>query len=253
MNVNLWGPELWSILHGIAPLSKIPAPIELFSELATILPCIHCKKSYCEFFDKNEAQEGLKSAPIEYVYKIHCLVDDKLDKQRIEKLFEAVQIPDDLKEKIRQSSLLLSNRPTIQVVKKRWELSEHKPFCETSVWKVLFAFVMVLDTEEDAEDRRKSLKWWIESLSKFLLQTHEYSDLGSSLSLLAKCLPHYSFTTRQGFTLIALAKERLLHDREYSRDEIHTLKMKEGSWLKPLWHAYKHNMPAGSCGKFTCA
>ena len=254
--MNLWGPELWSILHGVAPLcAHVPNQdvISFFSNLCTLLPCIHCKRSYNEFFSKEELLDFLSRCEcMQYVYKIHSFVDDKLENQKLDQLFELISAPSEIQQQIRNNSILLSTRPTMQVVLKRWELSEDKLFPDTSVWKVLFAFVMLIDTDEEPDARRTALKSWITSLSSILQKSLEYKELASKLKKLYNFLPSFAHSTREAFTIIALARENLLHS-EPSREELQKIKESERSWLKPLWSIYKHNLPAGSCGRFTCS
>ena len=257
MNVNLWGPDLWSILHGISGLAVISdaffeesAPLSIFKELCVLLPCVHCRKSYCDFFQESECLESIKNkALVAYAYKMHCLVDDKLESQRLDRLFEQVKVDESISAQIRNASSLLSTRPSLQVVMKRWELSEGKPFAETSVWRCLFAFVMLVDNDLNPSIRRASIIQWISSLSSFLKSSLEYKALGAKLSRIA--FPQ-EFSSKEGFNVLALARESLL-PLEVSRKTLMKKKEEESPWLKPLWQTYKNNLPAGACGKFTCA
>jgi hypothetical protein len=187
-----------------------------------------------------------------YVYKIHSLVDDKLEHQRLDRLFETISLSSDVQDQIRQKFIILSSRPTFQVVKKRWELSEEKLFSGSSVWRVLFSFVMLIDTDEESQKRRDCIRSWITSLCTILENSLEYKHLSKKLDSLRRYLPPYAYSSRQGFIIIALARERLLRDIP-TEDDLKKFKESEKSWLKPLWSIYKHNLPAGSCGRFTCS
>jgi hypothetical protein len=187
-----------------------------------------------------------------YVYKIHALVDDKLEHQRIDRLFETISLSSEVQDQIRNNFMILSPRPTFQVVMKRWELSEDKLFSPSSVWRVLFSFVMLIDTDEESQKRRDCLRSWISSLSIILQSSLEYKHLSEKLNILQRCLPQYMYSSRQGFIIIALARESLLRDTP-SENDLKKYKESEKSWLKPLWSIYKHNLPAGSCGRFTCS
>jgi hypothetical protein len=186
------------------------------------------------------------------VYKIHSLVDDKLEQQRLDRLFENVSIQDNVMDQIRKNSLLLSTRPSLQVVMKRWELCEDKPFMDAAVWRTLFAFVMLIDTEDDGgEQRRQKIRSWTLALAEILQKATEYEDLSKKLKSLCNFMPTFPYSTRQGFIVVAIAREGLLHSSPTEND-IAKHKEAERSWLKPLWSIYKHNLPAGSCGRFTC-
>lgn len=259
MNVNLWGPELWSLLHGVAALvssADFAQAAVIFKSLRVLLPCVHCRNSYVQFLaDTNVSQEIRAGGAVELVYRIHCDVDNKLESQRLEALLAAVSAPDEVAAKIRAASATLSGRPSLQVVRKRWELSEGKPFAESSVWRVLFAFVMLVDTDDDPVARRAALRDWTDSLGRLMLSTLEYAALGAKLMTLVKVLQRgLAYSTRDGFALVALAREgRLPQLASLSLIDVREAKRAERAWLKPLWHAYKHNLPAGACGKFTCA
>jgi len=243
MNVNIWGPELWSILHGIAGLEKSLFALPLFADLCVLLPCIHCRKSYCAFYSNDECKEAFAAGKsMEYVYKIHNYVNDKLELQRLDKLFQSVKLDESAKHAIQSNFLILSTRPSIQVVFKRFELSEGKPFPDSSVWKVLLAFALLID--EEGHLRREALKRWIPALGVCLARTLNYKSLASklqSVSLSPSC------SSKEAFVTLVLAREGITEG---------SLKQKyasQKSWLKPLWTLYKRNLPAGSCGSYTCA
>lgn len=247
MNVNLWGPDLWSLLHGLAGLytqaknnlhDDIDAIDIIFKELRILLPCIHCKKSYNEFYPHlNIRRQFSRGDGIKCVYDIHSLVDDKLDYQRLNKFISEYNLKlneDDFKNAIK----ILSNRPSLQVVEKRWELSEGVPFREQSVWRILFSFILCLDQEslEDAHHRRESFEKFTKALQYILSKSLQYKILGQKL-----CSINISnLSSKQAFENIALARESIIKSNE---DDI---------WINELWKVYIGNMPAGSCGTFTC-
>lgn len=107
MNVNIWGPPLWSILHGISfriRPEQIPAAVEFLQSLRITLPCKFCRESYGPFLDAI-VQEGLKERGLgagvgnqnkgieqlivagylpRMIYNLHNKVNGKLNKQRYE-------------------------------------------------------------------------------------------------------------------------------------------------------------------------
>jgi hypothetical protein len=248
MNVNLWGPDLWSLLHGIAGLASrnplqqdIEEIVELMKDLCILLPCIHCRKSYCSFHESLNVRTMFERGDgIKCIWNAHSLVDDKLEAQKIESLFAATNIPKSIQKKIIEKSYLLSNRPSLTVVQKRWELSEGCPFREQSVWRVIFSFILCVDNEtsQEAEIRLVTLRRWIKNLSSFLSRSLQYKLLASRLSLINI---KDNATSREAFDNVALSREGIL---THLGSEI---------WLKSLWKVYVGNLPAGTCGTFTCA
>jgi hypothetical protein len=246
MNVNLWGPDLWSLLHGIAGLAKNPSKIELdnieiiFKELCILLPCIHCKRSYNDFYIYlNIRKQFARGDGIKCVYDIHSLVDDKLEKQKLNLLLSNLKLF--LNQEEFQTSLkILTTRPSLQVVQKRFELSEGMPFREQSIWRVLFAFVLCIDNEDelDAQKRRQSLSKFITALSLFLQSSLQYKIIAKKLSFINI---QDNFSSKEAFENIALARESI---QKNSFDDV---------WINELWKIYIGNMPAGTCGTFTCS
>ena len=121
MNVNIWGPPLWEVLHGCAYLvneKNFQAFNTFMYELNTLLPCIHCLRSYRDFYIPLPRQyQGSNIYYMKYVYDIHNMVNEKLDKQ-----------------KNRPSS-----NPSFEVIKKRAAISENHPFSKNNAWKAILS------------------------------------------------------------------------------------------------------------------
>lgn len=88
VNTRAFGPHLWKVLHKIAQLlerRKIPFTMEnkerYFGPLRVILPCVYCRKSYPEYFEILSRKE---MSPTRFVYELHNMVNEKLNKQIIE-------------------------------------------------------------------------------------------------------------------------------------------------------------------------
>jgi hypothetical protein len=88
MDVRLWGPSGWKLLHTIAhhykatPEAKENAEV-FFCNLKHILPCIYCRESLTGFIDDLPIAPYLGSSRQlqQWVYKIHNKVNAKLRKQ----------------------------------------------------------------------------------------------------------------------------------------------------------------------------
>ena len=90
MNPQFFGPPGWKFLHAVTfGYSDNPNPIErehykrYFESLQFVLPCIHCRRSYQQFYRElpidNFLQDKLHLAY--WMYLIHNKVNDKLRKQ----------------------------------------------------------------------------------------------------------------------------------------------------------------------------
>jgi hypothetical protein len=236
MNVNIWGPELWSLLHGLAGLTKSNIQkltfIKIFQVLQYLLPCIYCRNSYKQFFDSDEITDFVRDdKAVEYVYHLHNLVNDKLEIQKIEKLFLSVDFSEEQKQGILENRLLFSSRPTIETVKKRFNLSNGKPFSTSTIYKTLFSFVLVIDIdEEDPKIRRAALADFIKYLSIYLSNTEEFFEEATKLNNIR--FP-FQYNSKDGFYAIFEA-----YDFEESFEDMFLL--------------YSKNVPARSCDNLRC-
>lgn len=277
MNVNLWGPAVWQVLHGVASLAQDPrvhaSAGGVLQGLCQLLPCIHCLNSYREFFAAAEAAHGPVASwfthgeGIQRVYELHCAVDDKLEGQRVDKLLAQMRTAvdpaawDGVEAAVRSSAAVLSGRPSLAVVLKRWALSEGKPFPPSAVWLGLLAFALMIDRESSEalrENRRVAIAHWARDLGAVLRHTLEYGALGRDLALVHDAvLGARGATSRDVFALIACAREGMLEKyvlwAAASDDSVRALLAGEEAWLRPLWRLYKQNLPAGACGSLTCA
>lgn len=85
MDTRFWGPSAWVLLHTIA-YNYEPSEINrkqyrlFFENLKNVLPCIYCRASYTEYFEKIPIDRYLdNSKDLSYwMYQIHNLVNDKL-------------------------------------------------------------------------------------------------------------------------------------------------------------------------------
>lgn len=84
MNVFIWGPPLWRILHSVAYV--MPDNKAVFHTVATnimtlshVLPCIHCRKSFRQYV--RELGPPTQGNLIRWMYDLHEKVNTKLDEQ----------------------------------------------------------------------------------------------------------------------------------------------------------------------------
>jgi hypothetical protein len=202
----------------------------------------------------------------ELVYHIHGMVNDKLEGQRVTKLlaeldarFEGSSSWAPVRHALADlAPLCMSGRPSLQVVMKRWALAEGRPFAAADVWRVLFAFSMVLGTRRDCDsERSRAMVRFVQHVHAVLAEQPEYSALATSLRALTDTLgalpPFYG--TRDVFSLVALARNGLLARgvRIDTVEQLQVASSAQAHWLRPLWRTYVTNLPAGSCGSFTCA
>jgi hypothetical protein len=136
MNVWIWGPPLWEILHAASFLCdrKKYSAKKFFNSLISILPCIYCRQSY-ETFLKDDPPPSNHFA--EWCFNLHSKVNEKLIGQRLEKLkiempFTVVQI-----DAMRKT---LFAEPEFAVIQKRFLIESDELFLWRSISIVLLAF-----------------------------------------------------------------------------------------------------------------
>lgn len=129
MNVNLWGPSMWNILHAVAFLvDKTDSDPDPFVEpLRRILPCIHCRRSFELFYDATGRPRKRHFA--QWMYSIHNLVNAKLFEQRLDKGLE--HAPNHIETKL----LLLESASNVsfEVVSKRFVLNSEEPIVRRDI------------------------------------------------------------------------------------------------------------------------
>ena len=245
MNINLWGPALWSVLHGIVGFtnsenSKYMQGI--LENLKYLLPCIHCLRSYNEFYPllQNSELKLRHGEGIELVYKLHNMVNDKLENQKLNSFIAKVHPDPETEARMRAERITLSPRPSLEVVRKRFALSEGRPFSEDQVWRVLIAFVFDI---ESGSTRPAELNKFVTNLYHMLESTQMYEKLAKELKKLK--FPS-KFTVFEGFSILAFVKE------DVSYKDLTSAIKSEKAWLLPLYELYEQDLPAGSCSVFTC-
>ena len=137
MNVWIWGPPLWELLHAASFLCdrKKYSAKKLFQTLIAILPCIYCRQSYETFL----RDEGPSKPYAEWCYKLHSKVNQKLIDQRLEKLTAQIDFTADQVSAMKRT---LFAEPEFAVLQKRFLIQSDELFLWRSVSIVLLALFM---------------------------------------------------------------------------------------------------------------
>ena len=96
MNTFLWGPPLWKLVHSLAYCAKASDADDValfFNSFKKVLPCVYCRRSFEEF--DNTLRVKYNNQPLVSIirkkqlfawsYYLHDLVNEKLDRQEVEK------------------------------------------------------------------------------------------------------------------------------------------------------------------------
>lgn len=144
MNVNLWGPSFWTILHslaGRADETKTTFFDDLVRPLSDLLPCIHCRRSFAIYYQILGKPVPGKCAA--WMYDMHNLVNNKLDEQAIDKTILAVS-PGNVEFKVLLMASLRSLYPvpSLEVVRKRYLFHRADLFPHKDLSTVVLAFAL---------------------------------------------------------------------------------------------------------------
>ena len=145
MNVWIWGPPMWEIMHSSAfILDKHKLNSEsLYKSLTILLPCRHCRESFNIFWEQTGPPERGHTA--RWVYEIHKLVNRKLHNQRVEKYIGSQNLPKKINRVLLQSAIDLFPEPSFEVVCKRYLVNNDESLAWTSVSTALLALCMGLE------------------------------------------------------------------------------------------------------------
>jgi hypothetical protein len=252
MNVNLWGPDLWLVLNGVACLVNEKNVTDLglvYSLLRRLLPCPLCLQSYITFYAeevfRTTIEDVLLKDSVGFVYSIHSKVVKKLEQKKLEDFAKAVG--GDINQ-FEDSKSILSSIPSRTVFDKRLYLSEGMMFSPHSVWKSLFAICLGPDLDDEC---KQAFNLWIKSFASVLNTSirAEYQILSKQLEKLWKT----TFVGRspmQIFFLVALCRENMLTSNSITNDR---LMEDEHAWLMLLYTRYTSTLPARSCSTVTCS
>ena len=214
MNVAIWGPRLWRVMHGIAcltnPLTSTPqdmaAAAFVFTSLNELLPCSYCRESYASIFARSA--RGRSFATIfrddlqRFVYDLHNYVNEKLQRQRLAAAHLSPS-PAALR--------ALFPPPSLVVVEKRCTAALGRPFSEDDVWFSLYAFVLLIDSAADEDRKRRHwavIQHWARALSQVLVQQPQYKVLTAGLRAVSKPVQGVS-SSSAAFRIVANAQGSL--------------------------------------------
>ena len=157
MNVNIWGPPTWEVLHASAFLLDMNKKTSrIFFLLNELLPCMYCRESYVKFYAKLRGPSLEKYAY--WLFLMHNLVNKKLSDQRIEKIASAHP---ELKNISKFKDLFLVG-PTELVTKKRFMVDREEPLVWRSVSTMLLAFSMAAET--GSQSVKNALKEYVKEI-----------------------------------------------------------------------------------------
>lgn len=129
MNVWLWGPTLWPLVHMVGYACDhdariVPDYLQMTQTLQFILPCVQCRNSQTSFVQELGVPEQGKC--LEWSYTLHKKVNSKLNKQRLEKIRKRDSLApfmenDALWNTLSQEDILddLFSNPSYEILQKR--------------------------------------------------------------------------------------------------------------------------------------
>jgi len=92
MDTRYWGPDAWDLLHFISlDYPNNPSDNDkliyshFFNSLPFVLPCFYCRSSFTDYLKELPIENYFNSKKniIEWVWKLHNKVNDKLRKQKL--------------------------------------------------------------------------------------------------------------------------------------------------------------------------
>jgi hypothetical protein len=163
MNVNLWGPSMWVLLQNVAFRldQKHESCVAIYKSLEILLPCIHCRNSYTEFY--KEYSDPAVGQYALWVYRMHSRVNSKLNRQQIDKALDMVSsiwIRGALRTFLDKTQTILFKEPSFDVVQKRFEMNYEEPVTRKDLMVVLLA----LATHYDPDLHKDALLKWLDCI-----------------------------------------------------------------------------------------
>lgn len=154
---------MWVLLQNVAFLldKKQETCVAIYKSLEVLLPCIHCRNSYTEFFkDFSDPTAGNYA---EWVYRMHKRVNFKLNNQQIEKALSQVTsvfFRGSIRTFLEKTREILFKEPTFEVVQKRFEMNYEDPVPRRDLMIVLLA----LATNYDKAIHKEPLLKWLQCI-----------------------------------------------------------------------------------------
>ena len=283
-NVNVWGPRLWNILHGLSGLctlklnershtvssSHYTSLAKIFDLLRILLPCPLCLESYKGFYESTaKSEQNLvelfqEDKAFEYCYMVHNLVNQKLYQQRRGDLY--LGILDSTKTTLLGEAFVkVDNIPTLLVVEKRYRATEKRPICAEDVWISLASFCIHIDKEKTDQKKVQRLDAMIEfcqhllnlcvlmctaSSKSELMPLHEKIDVFKNLLVSLRPLD-----TTKALDVLCFAKYETLKNQNHTVRILEDMYSKTSKFYverKQMKESYIFALNVGSCST-TCS
>ena len=167
MNVSLWGPSMWTLLQNVAFLldEKKIGCISIYKSLEVLLPCIHCRHSYKEFYA--EYSDPVPGSYANWVYRMHSRVNSKLESQQMDKALQNVDSAfyrGSIRVFLQKSRNIIYKEPSFEVVEKRFRMNFEDPVPKRDITTILLA----LATNYNQELHKQPLLHWIDCIYEVL-------------------------------------------------------------------------------------
>lgn len=152
MNVWIWGPALWDVLHASSFLSDARGMSfrAIAEPLKELLPCRYCRDSYVGFYN-TVGPPSVNSA--QWLWHVHTLVDTKLASQKLEAIIKRHEWPKSMCDELRLS--LEPSVPSFEVMQKRFAVNREEAISFKNLSTSLLALLMFAD--ESPVDVRQPL------------------------------------------------------------------------------------------------
>lgn len=151
MNVWVWGPSMWDILHASAFLadSRGVNVDGLVRPLTQLLPCVYCRNSFAGFYASlGHPRAGHGGT---WTFEAHRLVNAKLANQRVDKFIEKHGLSGSAAAALKAYSPELYSEPTMEILQKRFMVHRDEPLPWRSLSTALLAIVMGLQLQTSPE------------------------------------------------------------------------------------------------------
>lgn len=80
MDTRYFGPPAWTLMHGLPDRINLEHAERFFVALSQVLPCIHCRRSFCALLKMDPVDAQAPIALANWVWRIHNAVNAKLGK-----------------------------------------------------------------------------------------------------------------------------------------------------------------------------
>lgn len=202
LRVALWGPIMWSFLHGVGALAQ-PKDAKLVGSLlralGPLLPCKMCSDDYPTILAQVEERRRQTAAEacaageaFAFMYDIHAGVNRKLAMQRFEKndgslvniLRKNLSSSVVRAATIQKASLveLLENGPSLEVVQSRYALLAGKELWSTDAHWILLLLIARRLTQDTALVAKFLTLLWASAVFSDRMGTQGAQDAATTLS-----------------------------------------------------------------------